>query len=110
MIRRMPRAGELEVLLGGRELIAIENDLDVAAVTRHAAEHFVLTALAEFSQIGVSAVWRGHAGVVLLDPRAHFLDQRFLQTAGVPEQAFGIVVLRFEIFSDIRVEYAVVAQ
>ena len=109
MIRRMPRAAELEVLLGGRELIAIENDLDVAAVARHAAEHFVLTALAEFPQIGVSAVWRGHAGIIFLDPPAHFLDQRFLQHAGVAEQAFGIIVLRFEIFSDIRIEHAGVA-
>src|SRR6185437_3066143 len=48
VIRRMPRAAELEVLLGGRQLIAVEHDLDVAAVARHAAEHFVLTALAEF--------------------------------------------------------------
>ena len=58
----------------------------VAAVARHAAEQFVLAALAEFAQIGEGPIRRGHAGIVLLDPPAHFLDQRLLQAAVWPSR------------------------
>jgi hypothetical protein len=66
--------------------------LYVAAIARRAAEHFMLPALAEFSQIGKRAVRRRHAGIVLLDPPAHFRDQLLLQRRGVAEQALGVVV------------------
>ena len=100
----------LKYSLVGREFVAVEDDLGLAAVARHAAEHFVLAALAEFAEIGVRAIGRGHAGIVFLDPPAHFLDQRLLQGPGMAEQAFGIGVLRLEIFADIRVEDRRVAQ
>ena len=58
VIRRMPRAAELEIFFVRRELVAVEHDPDFAAVARHAAEHFMLAALAEFAQIGVRAVRR----------------------------------------------------
>src|SRR6266446_3911625 len=45
VIRRMPRAAELEVFMVRRKLIAIEHDFDRAAVARGAAEHLVLAAL-----------------------------------------------------------------
>ena len=79
VIRRMPRAAELEIFLFFRERVAVEHDLDFAAVARHAAEHFMLAALAEFPQIGKGAIRRRHAGIVLLDPPAHFRDQLLLQ-------------------------------
>ena len=69
----------------------------------------MLTALAEFAHIGIGTVGRGHAGIVLLDPPTHLGDQRFLQIGGRAEQAFGIVVFRFEIFADIGVEHAGIA-
>ena len=93
----MPRAAELEIFVIGRERVAVENDFDIAAVARHAAEQFVLAAFAEFAQIGERAVRRRHAGIVFLDAAAHFRDQRLLQAGGVAEQAFGVVVLGFEI-------------
>ena len=94
----MPRAAEFEVVVGGRKLVAIQDDLDLAAVARRAAEHFVLAALAEFAQIGERAIRRRHAGIVFLDPAAHFRNQRLLQSGGMAEQAFGVVVFRLEIF------------
>ena len=45
----MHGAAELEVFLLGRELIAIEHDLNLAAIARHAAELLVLAAVAEFA-------------------------------------------------------------
>ena len=110
VIRRMPRAAELEVFMIGRELVAVEDDLDIAAVARHAAEQFVLAAFAEFAHIGERPVRRRHAGIVFLDAAAHFRNQRLLQAGGVAEQAFGVVVLGFEIASDIRIEHRRVAQ
>ncbi|OIQ72073.1 hypothetical protein GALL_463050 [mine drainage metagenome] len=110
VVRRMPGAAEFEVVVLRGEFIAVEDDFALAAVARAASEHFMLAALAELSQIGVSAVRRRHAGIILLDAPAHFLDQRLLQGAGVAEQAFGIVVLRFEIFSDIRAQDGGIAQ
>ena len=110
MIGRMPGAAKFEVLVFGRKLIAIEHYLDLATVARHASELLVLTAFAEFSQVRKGSVGRGYAGVVFLDPSTHFLHQDFLQSGGMAEHAIGIAVLGFEIFSDIRVEDAGVAQ
>src|SRR5258705_3205695 len=45
VIRRMPRAAELEVFMPRCKLIAIEHDFGRAAVARGAAEHLVLAAL-----------------------------------------------------------------
>ena len=110
VIRRMPRAAELEIFMVRRKLIAIEHDFDRAAVARNAAEHLVLTALAEFAQIGIGPIRRGHAGIVLLDPPAHFRNQGLLQAGSMAEQAFGIVVFRFEISADIGVQDRGIAQ
>ena len=110
VVRRMPAAAELEIVVPGRKLVAVEHDLDLAAVARHAAEHFVLAALAEFSEIGEGTVRRRHAGIILLDPPAHFRDQRLLQGGGVAEQAFGVAVLGLEIVPDIRIQQRGIAQ
>src|SRR3954453_16052681 len=110
VIRRMAGNAEPEVLLRGSQLIAVLHDVGVSTVPRHAAELFVLTALAEFPEIAVGAIRRGHAGIVLLDTPAHFFHQRFLQLAGVPEQALGIAVLCLQIFPDIRIEPPGIAQ
>src|SRR6202047_3353513 len=100
----MPAAPELEIFMVGCKLVAIEHDLDLATVTWAAAKHLMLAAVAEFAQIGVSAVRRRHAGIVFLDPAAHFRNQRLLQARGVAEQALGINVFGFEMVSDIRVQ------
>ena len=110
VVGRMPRAAELEIAVGGRQRVAVEHDLHVAAIARGAAEHLVLAAFAEFPQIGERAVRRRHAGIVLLDPPAHLRDQLLLQRRGVAEQALGVVVLGFEILPDIGVEDRGVAQ
>ena len=110
VIRRMPRAAELEIFLFFRERVAVEHDLDFAAVARHAAEHFMLAALAEFPHIGKGAIRRRHAGIVFLDPPAHFRHQRLLQRGSVAEQAFGVGVFSFEIFPDIGIEHGGIAQ
>ncbi len=110
VIRRMPRAAELEIFMALRKLVAVEHDLGVAAVARHAAEQFVLAALAEFAHIGIRTIRRGHAGIVFLDPPAHLRDQLFLQGRGVAEQALGVGIFRFEIGSDIAVEDGGIAQ
>ena len=110
VVRRVPRAAELEVVMIRRELVAVENDLGLAAVARHAAEQFVLPAFAELAHIGERPVRRRHAGIVFLDAAAHFRHQRLLQAGGVAEQAFGVVVLGFEIRADIRIEHRGIAQ
>src|SRR5258705_529950 len=98
----MPGAAEPEIFMPSRQFVAIEHDLDLAAVAWGAAEHLMLPAFAEFAQIRIGAVRRRHAGIVLLYPPAHLGDQRLLQISGVAEQALGVVVFRFEIFPDIR--------
>ena len=110
VVRRMPRAAELEVFMVRGQRVAVEHDLDVAAIARRAPEQFMLPALAEFSQIGERAVRRGHAGIVFLDPPAHFRNQLLLQGRGMAEQALGVVVLGFQIFSDIRIQDRGIAQ
>ena len=94
----------------GRQRVAVEDDFDIAAVARHAAEQFVLPAFAELAHIGERPVRRRHAGIVLLDAATHFRNQRLLQAGGVAEQAFGVVVLGFEIGADIRIEHRGIAQ
>src|SRR6202000_1251498 len=106
----MPRAAELEIFLVGPGFVAVEDYLGLAAVARHAAEHFMLAALAEFAEIGIRAIRRGYAGIVFLDPPAHLLDQRLLQRFGVAEQAVGIGVLFLQIFANVLVEDRRVAQ
>ena len=106
----MARTAELEIFLARRQCIAIEHDLYVATIARRAPEHFMLPALAEFSQVRKRAIRRGHAGIVFLDPPAHFGDQLLLQGRGMAEQAFGVVVFRFQIFSDIRIQDRRIAQ
>ena len=110
VVGRMPGAAEPEVVVLGGEFVAVEDDFGLAAVARAAPEQFVLAAFAEFSHVGESAVRRGHAGIILLDAPAHLLDQRFLQGGGVAKQAFRIVVLRLQIFADVRVQDGGVAQ
>ena len=102
VVRRMTRAAELEIFVVRRQRVAVEHDLRLAAVARHAAEQFVLPALAEFAEIGERPVRRRHAGIVFLDAAAHFRDQLLLQGSGVAEQALGVGVFRFEIVADIR--------
>ena len=104
------RSPNLKYSSSAASCVAVEHDLHVAAVARHAAEHLMLPALAEFAQIGERAVRRGHAGIVLLDPPAHLRHQLLLQGGGMAEQALGVVVLGFQIFPDIRVEHRGIAQ
>ncbi len=110
VVRRMPAAAELEILFARGERVAVEHDAYLAAIARGAAEHLMLAALAELAQIGERPVGRGHAGIVLLDPRAHLRHQLLLQRCGVAKQALGIVVLGFEIVADIRVQDRGIAQ
>ena len=110
VIRRMPRAAELEVLMVLGQLVAIEHDFYIAAIARRAPEQFMLSAFAEFSQIGERAVRRGHAGIVFLDSPAHFRNQLLLQGRGVAEQSLSVVVLGFQIFSDTRFQDRGIAQ
>ena len=110
VIGRMPRAAEPEIFVARRKRVAVQHDIDLAAVARRAAEQFMLPALAEFPQIGERAVRRRHAGIVFLDPPAHFRDQLLLQRRGVAEQALGVVVLGFEIFPDVRIQDRRIAQ
>src|SRR5262245_43004945 len=107
---RMPAATEPEIFARLRQLVAVERDLLPAAVAWHAAEQFVLTALAEFAEVSVRSIRRRHAGIVFLDASAHFLDELLLQRAGVAKQAFGIAVLRLEIVADIRLQERRIAQ
>ena len=104
VIGRMPAAAELEVFMARSEFVAVEHDLGCAAVARHAAEHLVLAAVAEFPEIGERPVRRRYAEIVFLDPPAHLRHQRLLQGGGMAEQAFGVVVFGFEISADIGVE------
>src|ERR1700686_2866660 len=104
VVRRMPRAAELEIFLVCRQRIAIEHDLGLAAIPRYAPERFMLAAFAEFAHIGKGAIRRRHAGIVFLDASAQLTDQLLLQRRGMAEQALGIDIFRFEIVSDITVE------
>ena len=106
----MPRAAELEIFVGFRKRIAVEHNGGLAATARYAPEHFMLAALAEFAEIGEGTVRRRHAGIVFLDPPAHFGNQLLLQVRGMAEQALGVVVFRFEIIADVRVQRSGIVQ
>ncbi len=110
VIVRVAAAAELEIFVVFGERVAVEHDLALAAVARHAAEQFVLPALAKPAEIGERSVGRGHAGIVLLDPPAHLAHQRLLKRRGVAEQALGVAVLFIEIFADVGIEHGGIAQ
>ena len=110
VIMRMPRTAELEIFVVCRQRVAVEHDLDIAAIARGAPEQLMLPALAEFPQVGERSIRRRHAGIVFLDPPAHFRHQLLLQGRGMAEQALGVVVFRFQVFPDIRVEDRRIAQ
>src|SRR5262245_761803 len=61
MVRRMPRAAELEVRRAFGELIAVEERRALAAVARRATDQRVLAAVAIARQIGEWPVRLGHA-------------------------------------------------
>ena len=106
----MPAAAELEIFVVLRQRVAVEHDMGVSAVARRAAVQLVLAALAELAEIGERAVRRRHAGIILLDPPAHLLDQPLLQAVGMAEQALGVTVLGFEIGPDVGIEDRGIAQ
>lgn len=106
----MPAAAELEIFMVLRQRVAVQHDMRLAAVARRAGEQLMLAAFAEFPEIGERAVRRRHAGIILLDPSAHLLDQLLLQAVGMAEQALGVAVLGFEIGPDIRIEDQGIAQ
>ena len=110
VVVRVPAAAELEIFVVLGERIAVEHDVALAAVARHAAEQLVLAAFAELAEIGERSVRRRHAGIVLLDPAAHLAHQRLLQGCGVAEQALGVAVLFIEIFADVGIEHRGIAQ
>jgi len=110
MVGRMPAAAEPEIVAGLRKFVAVEHDLVRAAISRLAAQHFMLSALAEFVEIGVRPVGRRYAGIVFLDAAAHLRDQLLLQGPGVAEELVGVGVLGFEIAADIGIEYFGIAQ
>ena len=87
VVGRMPAAAELEIVAGPRRARRRRaRSRPSPPFARHAAEQLVLAALAEFAEIGVRAVGRGHAGIVLLDAAAHLRDQRLLQGAVWPSR------------------------
>src|SRR5262245_61543852 len=106
----MPAAAELEIFVVCSQRVAVEHDRCIAAIARHAAVHFMLSALAEFPEIGEGSVRRGYAGIVFLDAAAHFRNQLLLQAVGMAEQALGIVVLFFQIAADVWSEDRGIAQ
>ena len=106
----MAGAAELEVGEAFGELVAVEQQLHIAAIARHPAKLFMLAAFAVFAKVGKGTIRRGHAGIVFLDAAAHFRNQLLLQSGGVAEQALGIGILRFEIFSDIWIQHRRVVQ
>ncbi|MEY9406157.1 hypothetical protein ABH989_000623 [Bradyrhizobium ottawaense] len=106
----VPAAAEPEIFVVFCKRIAVEHDLAVAAVARHAAEQLVLSTLAKPAEIGKRAVRRRHAGIVLLDPPAHLPHQRLLQAGGVAEQAVGVDVLLIQIFADVGIQHFGIAQ
>ena len=79
VIVRVAAAAELEIFVVLCERIAVEHDMALAAVARHAAEQLVLAALAELAEIGERSVRRRHAGIIFLDAGAHLAHQRLLQ-------------------------------
>lgn len=110
VVRRMARAAELEVVGGLCQCVAVEDDLDVAAAARRAADQLVLATVSELPQIGEGPVRRGYAQIVLLDSAAHFRDQRLLQRLRRRQQRLGIGVFGLEIGPDIRIKQGRVAQ
>ncbi len=57
----MARAAEVEVRQALGHGVAVEQDLDLAAVARHAADRFVLAAFTELPEIGERPVGLRHA-------------------------------------------------
>src|SRR5262245_59279878 len=110
MVRRMPRAAELEVRRAFGQLIAVEERRALAAVARPTTDQRLLAAFAIARQVGERPVRLRHAGIVLFDAPAHFGDQRLLQRRAGPEHRFGMAVLRLQIGPDVRIEQRRVAQ
>ncbi|MGY3645829.1 hypothetical protein ACVWW2_001120 [Bradyrhizobium sp. LM4.3] len=110
VVVRVPAAAEFEICVVLGERIAVEHDMALAAVARHAAEQLVLAAFAELAEIGELTVGRRHAGIVLLDPPPHLAHQRLLEGGGMAEQALGVAILFVEIFTDVGIEHRGIAQ
>ena len=106
MVRRMPRAAELEVRRGpwpARRRRARSCASPPSRGVRPISS--MLAALAiTCAEIGERPVRLRHAGIVLLDAPAHFGDQRLLQRLRWAEQALGVAVLRLQIRPDLGIE------
>jgi len=57
----MPAAAELEIFMVGRELVAIEHDLDLARRRVASAIHLVLAPSRNLRKYAVGTIRRGHA-------------------------------------------------
>ncbi len=109
MIRRMDGCTELEERLAGAHCIPVEHHLFGAALARHAADQWMLAALAIAAEIGIGTVRIRDGGVVFLDPALHFRKQRLLQIPRAGERVFGMCVLGLEIGADRAIELGRVA-
>lgn len=105
----MARAAEIEVRQALGHGIAIEQDLDLAAIARHAADGFVLAAFVELPEIGEWTVGLGHARIIFLDAAAHLGDQPLLQRLGRLEPSLGVAVLGLQIGPDVGLQQGRVA-
>ena len=99
-------AGDAEIGVRLGERIAVEQDLLLAAVARHAAEQRMLPADDEAAVIGEGAVRSRHAGVILLDTALHLGEQLRLELFRVGHDGLRVGVLGFEIGPDLGIERA----
>ena len=110
VVGRVPPPAELEEGRALGEFVAVEDDLQVAAVARRAADQLVLAALPVLPQVGERSVGLRHALVVLLDAPTHLADQGLLQSLRRFEQGLGMTVLGLEVLPDVGIEHRRIAQ
>ncbi len=104
VIRGMSGAidGEKTLPFGFR--IAVEEDLFGPALRLFAAEKRILPFRHETAEIGPAAIFRGHRGIVFLDPGAQLRRQPLAELCHRREDFAAPGIFRFQIGADIGIE------
>ena len=105
----MPDGTELPIGLALRLLVAVEQDLLLAAAAWPPAQARILAAGDVAHEVLVSPVRSRHRAVVFLDARFHLGIERRLQLARIGQRGVGVGVLRLQVGADLLIEHRGVA-
>ncbi len=110
MVGGVVEAGEAEIGLARRLLVAVEQHLPVAALARLAEVARLLAAGDERGAVGIGAVLHGNGAVVFLDAPLHLGKQRLLQRLRVGHGRLLVGVLGLQMGADLRVKNGGIAE